>query len=138
MFMNRSSLANFFPRLSKVEFMNLSELKIAIEAFGIMKGSLNANEQDFEKIEPILKQLEEEKIPKGDLDQCLILNRAFHDSLFICSNNQKLINLGPSSTGMKINRGHCSGNCSSLTSVAEMLWMDSHEGQVEASGLHCS
>jgi DNA-binding GntR family transcriptional regulator len=77
-------------KFSKEEFMNLSELRIAVQSFGTMKGSLNATQQDFEKIEAILKQLDEE-IPKGDLDQCLSLNRAFHDSLVICSNNQKLI-----------------------------------------------
>jgi DNA-binding GntR family transcriptional regulator len=77
-------------QFSKEEFKDISELRIVIEAFGAMKGSLNASQQDIDRIEAIVKQMEEE-IPRGDLERRLILNHQFHDSLVSCSKNKKLI-----------------------------------------------
>jgi DNA-binding GntR family transcriptional regulator len=78
-------------KFSREEFRHISELKIVVDAFGVMQGSLNANLQDFEKIEAILKQMEE-GISQGDLNRRLGLDHTFHDSLVICSRNPMLIN----------------------------------------------
>ena len=77
-------------KFSREEFRDISELRIVIEAFGAMKGSLNASQEDIDKIAAIVKQMEEE-IPKDDLERRLSLNHEFHDSLVRCSNNKKLI-----------------------------------------------
>jgi DNA-binding GntR family transcriptional regulator len=77
-------------KFSKEEFRRTSEVKIVLEAFGAMNGSLNATQKDFEKIEAILKQMEED-IPKSDSPCRHAINHAFHDSLVLCSNNQVLI-----------------------------------------------
>ena len=86
----KNHLRREIVKLSREEFRHISEHKIIVEAFAVMKGSLNANQQDFEKIEAILKQMGEQ-IPIGDLEQRLLLNHAFHDSLVICSGDQRLI-----------------------------------------------
>lgn len=77
-------------QFSREEFMHIYELKNVVEAFGAMKGALNASSKDIQNIEKIIAQMAE-AIDRGDTDHLLRLNHAFHDAMVFCCGNPKVI-----------------------------------------------
>jgi len=77
-------------KFSREEFMHIYELKNAVEAFGAMKGALNARSEDIQNIEAIIKKMVE-AIDHGDMDQLKRLNHEFHDAMVFCCANPKII-----------------------------------------------
>jgi DNA-binding GntR family transcriptional regulator len=78
-------VAEFSPK----EFQDVYELKNVVEAFGAMKGALNAREVDLEKIQSILNDMAD-CTNSGEIEKLRYLNYQFHDTLVSCSGNQKL------------------------------------------------
>lgn len=72
------------------EFRQIYELKNVVEAFGAMKGALNASPTEIGNIEEIIEQMDG-AIARSDIDQLILLNHAFHDSLVFCCRNPKVI-----------------------------------------------
>ncbi len=72
------------------EFREIYELKNVIEAFGAMKGTLNATERDIKKIQSVMNNMTK-CLDLGELNKLRGLNYEFHDLLVKCSGNQRLI-----------------------------------------------
>jgi DNA-binding GntR family transcriptional regulator len=77
-------------QFSRDEFAQIYELKNVVEAFGAMKGCLNASSQEINKIKKILVKMGQ-VLSCGDMDQLKLLGHEFHDSMVYCCNNKKTI-----------------------------------------------
>jgi len=72
------------------EFREIYELKNVIEAFGAMKGAVNATDQDLKEIQWVIDKMKV-CVNSRNLSQLRCLNVQFHDLLVNCSGNQKVI-----------------------------------------------
>ncbi len=88
----KNHLGREVVEFSREEFSQLYEVKNVIEAYGVMKGSLLAKEEDLAKLESILLQMEQ-SLAQSDLKQLRKLNYEFHDLMVSCCQNEKLIEM---------------------------------------------
>ena len=72
------------------EFREIYELKNVVEAFGAMKGALNATDQDLNEIQSLVDKMKD-CVNSKDFSDLRRFNVQFHDLLVYCSRNQKLI-----------------------------------------------
>ncbi len=79
-------VAQFSPE----EFRHVYELKNVVEAFGAMKGALNATPQEIAAIEGIVEKMAD-AVADSDIDRLQKLNYEFHDSLVFCCKNPQVI-----------------------------------------------
>lgn len=79
-------VANF----SLEEFREIYELKNVVEAFGAMKGAVNATSQDLKEIQWVIDKMKD-CTNSRDLSELRRMNLQFHDFLVCCSGNQKVI-----------------------------------------------
>ena len=86
----KTLLGREVAKFSLKEFREIYELKNVVEAFGAMKGSLNATNLEIKKIQSIINDMAK-SLNLGELKKVKYLNYQFHDSLVKCSRNQKLI-----------------------------------------------
>jgi DNA-binding GntR family transcriptional regulator len=86
----KTHLGREIMQFSREEFEQIYELKNVVEAFGAMKGCLNAKQQDMKRIEAILKKMEK-TLAREDVDQLMGLNHLFHDALVFCCDNPQVI-----------------------------------------------
>jgi DNA-binding GntR family transcriptional regulator len=86
----KTHLGREVVQFSREEFEQIYELKNVVEAFGAMKGALNAGPTEIEKIEAIIGEMAD-VIARNDIDRLQCLNHEFHDSLVFCCNNPKVI-----------------------------------------------
>ncbi len=86
----KSHLRREIVKLSPEEFAHMYELKTAIEAFGVIKGSLLAGEQEIAAVKEILDGMEQ-ATAQNDIVQRRNLNQNFHETLVSCCKNKKLI-----------------------------------------------
>lgn len=77
-------------QFSTEEFRHIYELKNVVEAFGAMRGSLNASPTEIMNIERIISQMQN-AVARNDVDQLVRFNHEFHDSLVFCCKNPKVI-----------------------------------------------
>ena len=87
-------IKNYQGRIVKAfnlkEYRENYELRIIIEAYCAMQGSLNASEQDHKRLQSIVEQMERNLSPKNQ-ERLRALNIQFHDYVVKCSDNEKLI-----------------------------------------------
>jgi len=86
----KTHLGREVVEFSPKEFQDIYELKNVVEAFGTMKGALNTNGQDIEKIQTTLDDMTN-CTNSGELKKLKYLNYQFHDLMVKCSENQRLI-----------------------------------------------
>ncbi len=86
----KTRLGREIAQFSLIEFEQIYELKNVVEAFGAMKGSLNAGDAEIAAIETILTSMGA-VVAQGDTNRLQTLNRDFHDSLVLCCHNQRVI-----------------------------------------------
>ena len=86
----RTHLGREVMQFSPEEFGQIYELKNVVEAFGAMKGALNAGQAEIEKIEALIGEMAD-VIARNDMDRLQWLNHEFHDSLVFSCKNQKVI-----------------------------------------------
>lgn len=86
----KTHLGREIAQFSPEEFRQIYELKNVVEAFGAMKGCLNAGEEEMRRIEEIIRRMEKAS-SRGDVDLLLGLNHEFHDSLVFCCGNPQVI-----------------------------------------------
>ncbi|MBW2056853.1 MAG: GntR family transcriptional regulator [Deltaproteobacteria bacterium] len=85
----RTHLTREVAKFSHDEFRDIYELKNVVEAFGAMKGALNATKRDVKRIQSVLEGMRD-SLNTGNLKKLQHLNFQFHDLLVNCSGNQKL------------------------------------------------
>jgi DNA-binding GntR family transcriptional regulator len=86
----KTHLGREVVQFSREEFGHIYELKNVLEAFGAMKGAMNAGRPEIEKIEAIIREMAD-VIACNDIDRLQCLNHEFHDSLVFCCKNPKVI-----------------------------------------------
>lgn len=86
----KNHLGREVVEFSPDEFEEIYELKNVIEAYGAMRGCLEAQKEELTKIKSIIDQMEK-CISKGDLNSLRHLNYEFHDLLVSCCRNKILI-----------------------------------------------
>ncbi len=86
----KTHLSREVAEFSLEEFREIYELKNAVEAFGAMKGALNATDQDLSRIESLIDKMKD-CTNSGNLRELRSFNFQFHDLLVYCSRNQKVI-----------------------------------------------
>jgi DNA-binding GntR family transcriptional regulator len=86
----KTHLGREIAQVSRIEFEQIYELKNVVEAFGAMKGSLNADDAEMAAIEAILNSMHA-VIAREDIKRLQILNYEFHDSLVLSCHNQRII-----------------------------------------------
>jgi len=83
-------VAREVAEFSLEEFREIYELKNVVEAFGAMKGALNATDQDLTKIQSVIDNMKE-GANSGNLAGLRHSNVQFHDLLVKCSGHKKII-----------------------------------------------
>ncbi len=86
----KTHLGREIAQFSREEFRQIYELKNVVEAFGAMKGCLNADRQEMKKIEEIVQRMGKAS-SRSDINLLMNLNHEFHDSLVFCCGNSQVI-----------------------------------------------